>query len=147
MPKVDFYLLEEQTSESVLLFACRLTAKLYSDDKSIYLHTENADQAKELDQMLWRFRAESFIPHEIVEENLSENAKESSLSPVFISCNPNLLQKCEVLVNLASDIPSFYRDFKRIAEIVSSDEAHRHTLRQHYRFYKEHDCILKTHTI
>jgi len=156
MQQVDFYLLEETSSQAEQHFICRLVAQLYRNKKSIYLHVEDAQHAEQTDQLLWGFRADSFIPHEIISQEPSSqeslpqgntNDKTPVYSPIVISSSPDSTHQADVLINLAKVIPSFYERFERIAEIVPSNENKRALLRKHYRFYKEKNCELKTHNI
>ena len=61
MTRVDFYQIE--TDEPTLAFACRLIEKIYRLGMKIHIHTVDAAQSAALDDMLWDYRPEAFIPH------------------------------------------------------------------------------------
>ncbi len=152
MPQVDFYLLEESAHQAEQHFVCRLVAQLYRNKQSVYLHVEDPQHAERIDHLLWSFRADAFIPHEIIpQEDAPQTAppqeKKPVYSPVLISYAPDTSHQADVLINLAEEIPAFYARFARLAEIVPSNEDKRALLRKHYRFYKNQDCELKTHNI
>jgi len=152
MPQVDFYLLEESAHQAEQHFVCRLIAQLYRNKQSAYLHVEDPLHAEQIDQLLWDFRADAFIPHEIIpQEDTSQAAssqeKNPVYSPVLIGYAPDTSHQADVLINLAKEIPAFYARFARLAEIVPGNEDKRALLRKHYRFYKDQNCELKTHDI
>ena len=114
-PRIDFYVLPEATRGTRLRFACRLTEKAYKLDTQTYAHVAGAAQARELDEMLWTFRAGSFVPHEV--------AADTQAAPVTIGHDNKAQIKGDLLINLADEIPPFFDQFNRIAEIIdSSDE-------------------------
>jgi len=142
MPQVDFYLLEESAHQAEQHFVCRLVAQLYRNKQSVYLHVEDPQHAERIDHLLWSFRADAFIPHEITPQE-----EKPADSPVLIGYAPNTSHQADVLINLSEEIPAFYARFSRLAEIVPSNEDKRALLRKHYRFYKDQNCDLKTHNI
>jgi DNA polymerase-3 subunit chi len=146
MPQVDFYLLEESAHQAEQYFICRLVAQLYRNKQSVYIHVEDQQYAEQIDQLLWAFRADAFIPHEIIPQENS-GAPSPICSPVVIGYQPSTAHQADVLINLAEDIPAFYARFARVAEIVPGNENKRALLRKHYRFYKDQHCELKTHKI
>ena len=66
MPKVDFYSLQQSDEQARLFFACRLTEKVLGQKLKIYIHTDSESAAQEMDDLLWSFKPESFIPHTLV---------------------------------------------------------------------------------
>lgn len=152
MPQVDFYLLEEGAHQAEQHFVCRLVTQLYRNKQSVYLHVKDLQHAELIDQLLWCFRADAFIPHEIIDQ-VSVSQAATSLenppvySPVLIGYTPNTSHHTDVLINLADEIPAFYERFARVAEVVPGNEGRRTLLRKHYRFYKDRNCELITHNI
>ncbi|HFC8546833.1 TPA: DNA polymerase III subunit chi [Neisseria lactamica] len=63
MPKVTFYTHVGQ----IPLFTCRLIARAIRDGGRVLVWSDSFGQVQELDKALWRYEAESFIPHEIWE--------------------------------------------------------------------------------
>lgn len=147
MPQVDFYLLEESAHQAEQHFICRLVAQLYRNKQSVYLHVKDPQHAKRIDELLWGFRADAFIPHEIIDQESVSQAASLLPPPVLIGYAPNTSHHTGVLINLSDEIPAFYKCFTRVAEIVPGNEDKRALLRKHYRFYKDHNCELITHNI
>ena len=72
MPEIRFYVLESEDPKARYRFACKLVEKIYRNDGYCYVQTENAEQSRLLDDLLWTFRPGSFIPHQIYEGIMPE---------------------------------------------------------------------------
>jgi DNA polymerase III subunit chi len=140
MTRVDFYLIPEATIEARRLFACRLVDKAYRQGCKIYVYTRQED-LQLVDDQLWTFKDTSFVPHRIYQPNSTENL------PVQVGCVAPTPECNDLLVNLAYDIPDFFNQFQRIAEIAPQDPEWRERARKHYRFYREKGCELESHSL
>ena len=138
MTKVDFYILASGSREHT---ACKLVEKAFTLGHRIYIHTDSEEQAKHIDDMLWTFRAGSFIPHQ---RYLSTTEPHS---PVQIGSQESPDIDYDVLVNLASDVPLFFSRFQRVAELVDSNDENRAKGRERFRFYKDRGYPLDTHNL
>ncbi len=137
MTRVDFYQIDSK--EAPLLFACRLIEKVYRKGYKVYIHTMSEAQSAELDDLLWSFRDDRFIPHAL--ESTADDA------PIKIGHNVEPDEHQEVLINLSREVPDFFSRFDRVAEIVSLGEEGRHSARQNYRFYRDRGYSLQYHEI
>jgi DNA polymerase-3 subunit chi len=142
MTQVDFYILQDgEPPEARSLLACRLTEKAYKLGHRVYLHAGSEAQVKALDDLLWTFRAGSFLPHASNGDNGADAA------PIRLGAAAAPQDMDDVLVNLADEVPPFFSRFTRVAELVSSDEASRNAARERYRFYQERGYTLNTHKL
>ena len=139
--RVDFYVLETSDPASRLRFACRLTEKAYTLNNRTYAHVDSAARARELDELLWTFRAGSFVPHQV------EPVDPESPTPVTIGHSPDCDASGDLLINLAGSIPSFFDRFERVAEIVDASEAGRQAGRTRFAFYRDNGYEPNTHKI
>ena len=71
MTRVSFYLLNSQDVQSRQQFACRLAEKAVRQGNKVMIATGNEAESRELDQLLWSFRPESFVPHVILGAGLT----------------------------------------------------------------------------
>ena len=126
MHKIDFYQIDQ---EDHLLFTCRLIDKIYQQGHAIHVHTGDAKEAETLDDLLWSFRPDHFIPHAIY--GIEDDA------PIKISHEADPTDHEDVLVNLAQQVPEFFSRFSRVAEVVPLDENRRKAARENYKFDKE----------
>lgn len=135
MTRIDFYQIE--SDEAPLAFACRLVEKIYRAGHRIYIHTKDADEAAALDDLLWTFRPERFIPHCL--QSTGEEA------PIRIGHAAEPDDHQQVLVNLSGVVPDFFSRFERVAEVVPLDENSRKSARENYKFYKDRGYPLEYH--
>src|SRR5690625_7814927 len=66
--QVDFYVLPTSQVAARYHFACRLAETAWRHRHRVHLHVESADIAQQLDQLLWGFRADAFLPHRLAAE-------------------------------------------------------------------------------
>lgn len=141
MPQADFYILATSNPQEKERFICRLIEKIWLQDYRVYVFTESAEQTRRLDDLLWTFKQDSFVPHDSYPEVIQ------STSPIYLSHASTLTDShWNVLVNLSNQVPEFFNQFMRIAEIIAND-ANREVGRTHYRFYREQGLELNTHDI
>lgn len=139
MPQVTFYLLQQQSTKAVRNFACRLTDKAWRSGMPVHIHTDNAIQCETMDRLLWEWREERFLPHEIKSGD--------SDAPITLGhTDPGNIEGA-LLINLASGIPDFYKSFHRTCEIVDQSPGPVEILRQKFRDYKTDGIKPELHDI
>jgi len=124
-----------------MLLACRLLEKAWRHGHRVYVYCGDKQQAEALDELLWTFKDDSFIPH-----NLQGEGPEPPPA-VQIGHSQEPRGYNDILMNLADSIPSFYTRFKRVIELVSNDEAEKEQSRDHFRQYRSNQCEMRTHPI
>lgn len=139
--RVDFYLLANSDKQARWLIACRLLEKAYLRGHRAFVYCDNQQDAETLDELLWTFKDNSFIPH-----NLQGEGPEPP-PPVQIGYGDEPRGFNDILFNLATQIPIFYPRFRRVIEIVPNDDSAKELSRSHYREYRAKQCELQTHEI
>lgn len=139
MTQIDFYILQKSDDDSRLHFICRLTEKALSRGHRVMVATESAEQTKKLDELLWQFRPESFVPHTTAQDGLP--------APVFISHEQDDRDHHQVLINLREEIPQQFSRFERLLEVVIQAPQVLQSTRQHYAFYKARGYQLNSHKL
>ncbi len=122
-------------------FACRLAEKIYLLGHRVYIHAEAAAQAGKLDDLLWTFRGGSFVPHALLPSPIAAE------TPIVIGHDTAPEHHSDVLINLGTDVPSFFSRFTRLAELVDGDPGRREQARTRFRYYRERGYALATHKI
>ncbi len=145
MTKVDFYILEGDNNNREQT-ACRIAEKAYRLGHGVYIHTTDQGQAKRLDELLWTFKQNSFVPHGIEGQSPDPDAA------VLINHKAELADSTQahnrqVLINLAQDIPLFFSSFERVAEVIGQDAENKASGRQRYKFYRDRGYSLDSHTL
>ena len=137
--RVDFYI---ATRFQFLPLACRVIEKVYGLEHSVYVHTESLAQAKELDALLWSFKPDNFIPHELYEADNPEQQ-----AAVLLGFEEPPIAADDVLVNLTDAVPVFFSRFSRVAEIVAPLEDKKKIARARFKYYRENGYVLQSHNL
>lgn len=151
MTRIDFYILGENSQRDINHMVCRLCEKALTQQMKVLIYTQSAEQAQQLDDLLWTYKDDSFIAHHncFNKLELGENKKTSATAfhyPVQIGSeaiaqdpnnNPENEQFPQLLINLSCETPAFYQQFERIAEMVGKEGNAREIARNRYRFYRE----------
>lgn len=139
--RVDFYLLNDNEPEAVWLVACRLLEKAYQRGHRVFVYCESKENAERLDELLWTYKDDSFIPH-----NLQGEGPEPP-PPVQIGYGAEPRGFNDILLNMAQTIPPYFARFRRIMEVVAANDAAKEISRSHYRDYRSRQYDLHTHNL
>ncbi|WP_028886386.1 DNA polymerase III subunit chi [Teredinibacter turnerae] len=139
MTRVTFYVLAQGAVSDRHQFACRLTEKAVNQGSKVMIATNDETETKALDELLWQFRAESFVPHHTYGDTLE--------SPVLLSHDGDDIQQHDLLINLRRNIPGAFSRFARLVEIVIQDPADKQLSRKHFTYFKERGYEIETHNI
>lgn len=140
MPEASFYILPSQTLSERYLFACKLIEKAYRSGQFCYVYTDSDQQSQQLDNQLWTFRDNSFIPHQIYEENIPEYEQTILIGT---KAAPEKWQK--LIFNLSSKYPDNLTQTERVLEILDNDEELKLAGRHRYRQYKQDGFKMTSH--
>lgn len=139
--EITFYVLESTDPAERIRTACRLIEKAFRNKREVYVHAANQAEAEALDEQLWTFKADSFIPHHLASDGPTPPP------PVRIGWGTPPSEPRDVLLNLSADIPETFKRFRRILEIVGGDEAMREHARSHWKQYKQQGLTVDAHKL
>ncbi len=141
MPRIDFYVLPDHRDSGRALLACRLADKAYNLGHTVYILAASDAQAAALDDLLWTFRQDSFIPHEryplVGEEG----------SPVLVGTVLPAEATAQVLINFADRLPEGFERFERVVELVDQNPEVLAKSRERFKQYREQGCAPETHKL
>ncbi len=140
-PQIDFYVLQEQSPGGRFKLACRIVEKAYRLGHRVYVRTDNEDDTNVLDDLLWTFSQNSFVPHQLSTES------DSRESPVVIGEHPPGAEGTDVVISVADDPVSDFTAYLRIVEIVGWEDDEKASGRNRFRYYREHGVEPNTHRI
>lgn len=143
MPQADFYILQSQLPLEREKLACKLAEKAWQQQYRVFIYTESATHAQQFDNLLWTFRQDSFIPHHIYTDR-------SSVQPnvaIYIGYGSQVAPDMTVLINLTQEVPEFFFQYQRVAEIVANEEEAKILGRKRYSFYRDKQWEMRTHQI
>ncbi len=145
MTRIDFYILDNNTHQAREHFACRLIEKVQLQGHAIFVQSSNAQHAKLLDDLLWSFKPESFVPHA-----RSDSAIAKSCSVVIASeqIENQENDNNDVLINFNPTVPNSFSHYNRVVEIVNKqDDSSTDDGRARYKYYQDRGYKIESHTI
>lgn len=127
MTRIDFY----SNAASRLVVACQLAAKALAQGMRVLVFAPDDAMARSFDRQLWIYQATAFVPHCMAGDPLAAE------TPILIASSIADIEHDELLVNLAGDCPPAFGRFRRLVEIVGTDEPDRLAGRNRWRFYRD----------
>jgi len=141
MTRITFYLLPDSDLAAKYRFVCRLAVRALQDGLRVHIRTASREAAATLDEMMWSWPENRFVPHELAETAPAGDGA----APVLIGAAEPSPGADHLLVNLGDDIPAFFSRFERVAEVVTAPERAAGRLR--YRHYRERGYPLFHHDL
>lgn len=128
MTRIDFH----SNVPDKIAYACRLVRKARAANCQIVLLAADRDQLAALDEALWTFSEQDFLPHVMAGDTLAAQ------TPIVLTDNDAAeLPHHQILINLSGATPSHFAQFERMFEIISSNDADKTAGRDRYRLYQQ----------
>ncbi|MFZ1180281.1 MAG: DNA polymerase III subunit chi [Herbaspirillum sp.] len=128
MTRIDFH----SNVPNRFAYACRLVRKARAAQCRIVLFCKDRNELAQLDQLLWTFSEQDFLPHVHAGDPLAAQ------TPIILNDSETVvLPHYHVLINLSGDTPEHFARFERMIEIISPHEADKTAGRNRYRSYQE----------
>lgn len=144
MAQIDFYLLPGNVLSGLMLFCARLCEKACEQGLRIHIQTADSLETEALDETLWSFRPESFLPH----------VRTSAVEPTdeFISFSHdtkalNGTRQPDLLLLTQPILPTGWNQTVRTALLISNDERIIQASRWLYKKLTQDGHSLKTHDL
>ncbi|WP_448211877.1 DNA polymerase III subunit chi [Colwellia sp. MEBiC06753] len=136
-----FHLIPDGASELAnVQYACALAANYYRQQQKVYILTNDQAQAHQVDELLWSFEPDSFVPHNLVGEGPRQGAA------VEIGWQPPKGRR-PVLINLSQTMPTFAGQFSHIVDFVPNAENEKQLARERFKACRQMGFNVDTHTI
>ena len=119
MTLVGFYVVQAAEQAQRLQVAARLADKAFNRGHRIFINATDRDQAERLDELLWKFRPTSFLPHGL------EGGAHDAVQPVLLCTSPKPAAPggCLMSVDGAEVLPTEAAGLARICILFDgSDE-------------------------
>jgi DNA polymerase-3 subunit chi len=132
--QVMFYLLPEEdktdaseiNTSSVIYHACLQASYFYRQNQRVFIYTRDQLSAEQVDEMLWAFDSDSFVPHNLSGEGPKQGAAVEISHQAPRGRRP-------VLINLTNTVPDFASQFNLIVDFVPDDEALKQLARERFK--------------
>jgi DNA polymerase-3 subunit chi len=127
--RADFYLIAKpRVRAEPLRLACELARKAHDAGQASLILARDRAQAEELDDLLWAFDDDAYVPHQIAGD------EEDELAPVLIATPDMDVPLRPLVLNLRD--AAVEGAFERVLEVVPADESARGPLRERWKAYK-----------
>ena len=134
--RADFYLnAKPRFAAQPLLLVCELARRACDSNQFTVVLARDAAQAEELDDLLWAFDPDAYIPHQIAGSDADDEA-----TPVLIVAPGTEAPPRPLVVNLRDQ--AWTAPCERVLEVVPADPEAREPLRERWRQYKALDFDL-----
>ncbi|MDR1075093.1 MAG: DNA polymerase III subunit chi [Xanthomonadaceae bacterium] len=139
MARADFYLIAKpRFLDNPLLLVCELARKANETGLWTLVLARGAEQAEALDELLWAFDGDAYVPHQIAGTDA-----EDDLTPVLIAAPEYAAPSRPLVINLRDD--AYLGVCDRVLEVVPADPSAREPQRERWRRYKALGFDLKKH--
>jgi DNA polymerase-3 subunit chi len=130
MPRADFYLIDKpRFREDPLLLVCELAKRAFAAQQSTLILTRDFEQAEAVDEYLWSFDEDSFIPHQLAGDDDDANTAVLIVPPGVETADRPMV------INLRDTCAQ--GRFDRVLEVVAADPAEREGSRVRWTEYKK----------
>ncbi|UVE16821.1 DNA polymerase III subunit chi [Pseudomonas sp. LS44] len=129
MLRIEFYVLSSASPADRLRAACQLAMKAWRHGLPVFIRCQDEAQSLELDELLWRFKAETFVPH-----NLHADDPQA---PVVLGLDEPPASRNGLLINLQTTISPHLEYFSRVIEIVNQQADLLTACRENFRLYRQ----------
>ena len=138
MARADFYRLKESHGDDRYRLLQQLLSKSVAAGQSVHIHCRDAAEAAHLDDYIWAFKPESFLPHHQLGQD------EDKQSPITLGYNDLRPEQADICINFG---PEPITGFARIIEIVVQQPDILQQTRDHYRDYQQQGLEMHLHKL
>ena len=107
---------------------CELAKRAFASEQPTLILARSQDQAEALDEKLWEFDENAFIPHQIAGDD------DDAITAVLIAPPGVATADRALVINLRDDCAPGL--FERVLEVVPADDAERLGSRERWKTYK-----------
>jgi len=135
MTQIDFYF----NAGDKYRLAAKLGGKSLKQSTRMFVFTPDAQVTSQMETLLWTFQQTSFLPHCRSQHPLAAE------TPLIVDHDSEVLVHDDILLNLCVPYPPFFSRFRRLIEVVGTDEEDKAAARLRYKFYRDRGYEIHRH--
>ncbi|MFK3872632.1 DNA polymerase III subunit chi [Pseudoalteromonas rhizosphaerae] len=120
--------------------AADIAAEQYRLGHRIFIYVDDLEIAHAIDETIWSFDPDSFVPHNLQGEGPKGGA------PVEIGTTPPVGNR-KVLINLAAQLPDFIRRFNQVFDFVPVEATAKQAARERFKKLRQLGAYITTQDI
>lgn len=129
MPRADFYLIAKpRFRDEPLRLVCELARRAFASQQPTLILARDHPQAEALDELLWAFDDDAFIPHQVAGD------EDDAQTAVLIAPPGVDTPDRPLVINLRETCAE--GSYQRVLEVVAADPAERDGSRTRWREYQ-----------
>ncbi|WP_372762099.1 DNA polymerase III subunit chi [Pseudoalteromonas sp.] len=141
----QFYVLQQQDesqakADAHFSLAAQIAGEQYRLGQRVFIFVDSETSAYAIDEILWAFDPDSFVPHNLQGEGPKGGA------PVEIGSTPPVGNR-KVLINLANNLPDFIRRFNQVFDFVPVEPAAKQAARERFKKLRQLGANITTQDI
>ena len=137
--RADFYLIAKpRFRDQPLLLVCELAKKASDAGMATLVLARDSAQAEQLDDLLWSFDPDAFVPHQIAGAEIDEEE-----ATVLIAAPDTDVALRPLVINLRD--ATVEGEFDRVLEVVPADESARAPSRERWKQYQARGLEVSKH--
>lgn len=137
--RADFYLVQSPRFRAEpLRLVCELARKAHDGGHWTLVLARDRAQAEALDDLLWAFDDDAYVPHQIAGED-----QDDELTPVLIATPDTDAPLRALVINLRD--AAVTGEVERVLEVVPADPEARGPLRERWKHYQGRGATLHKH--
>jgi DNA polymerase-3 subunit chi len=139
MARADFYLIAKpRFAEKPLLLVCELARKACDAGQPLLILAASAAQAEVLDELLWEFDPDAYIPHQVAGMD-----EDDEVTPVLIVAPEFDAPMRPLVINLRAEAVPV--GFERVLEVVPAEASAREPSRLRWKDYAARGIAVTKH--
>ncbi|MBB5322772.1 DNA polymerase III subunit chi [Marinobacter oulmenensis] len=123
-----FHILAQNTPAARNLHAAKLVDKAWRQGDRVCIVCDSEEHARELDDLLWNFTPEAFIPHTV-----STAPATPGPDPVGVLTHAPVSDDWDTVIVLSATLPEDAHQYRRLALIAHNDPNVLNQARGHYK--------------
>jgi len=127
MTTASFHIIDDSAPDALWLYCCQLCEQWVNDGQKAWLWCPDETVANHLDDLLWGFREDAFVPHSL---DLDDEA------PITLGVDEPPAG-FDHLINLSGQVPADPIRFTQIIELVDHSEPERAAARERWKIYRQ----------
>ena len=126
-----FTILDSLTTDTAYQECCALVESLLEKKENISVQLINQAEAEVLDELMWTFKPESFIPHKLI------GCGEPTRSLVTLGWLEKPAPRASIFINVSQHPPAQRITARAVYEFILANEPDLANARQRYRSYQQ----------
>lgn len=111
---VDVIFIQVESNAEKVASLCQIVQKYFSSEEKVLIFVSSSQAANYVDQLLWKYPEESFLPHQVAESKTQER--------VAITTQSINVNEASILLNLSGVLCPIYSQFQKVYELMDKTD-------------------------